>query len=106
MSRNFGLGKRTKNLTKCTAFFFEKSKDIVRKKGLVSNRLLISASNLVDKTQARTTLLRGSIPGGSVTEENVGDCAVVLPPKINKILRTSPKKSKIPLGKPKGIFYR
>ena len=53
--------------------------------GLAKNRLLVSASDLVDKTQARTTLLRGSILGKSVTEENVGDCAVVLPPKSNKM---------------------
>ena len=51
------------------------------KTGLARNRLLFSVSGLVDKTQARTTLFRGRIPVRSLTEENVGDCAVVLPPK-------------------------
>lgn len=40
----------------------------------------------MDKTQARATLLQGSIHVLSVTEQNVEDCAVVLPSKINQSL--------------------
>ena len=58
--------------------------------GLAKNRLLISASDLVDKTQARTTLFRERILEKYLTEENAGDCAVVLPPKSNKMFRASP----------------
>ena len=45
----------------------------------------LAESDLVDKTEARITLLQGSIPGRSVTEQNVRDCALVLPPKSNKM---------------------
>ena len=41
----------------------------------------LAESDLVDKTQARTTLLRRIILGESLTEQNVGNCAVVLPSK-------------------------
>ena len=52
---------------------------------LANKGLLFSASDLVDKTQARTTLFRERILEKYLTEENVGDCAVVLPPKSNKM---------------------
>lgn len=73
----------TKRCSFC--FYLPKSRKMFVIMGLAKNRLLVSASDLVDKTQARTTLLRGIIPGRSLTEENVGDCAVVLPPKSNKM---------------------
>ena len=60
---------------------------ILRIKSRLSGRLLVSKSGLTSKRQARTILLRGSIPVRSVTEQNMGDCADLLPSKDNKILR-------------------
>ena len=76
--------------TMSNVFCHQKTTRCFGKLGLARNRLLFSTRGLVDKTQARTTLFRGSILEKSVTEENVGDCAVVLPPKNNKIFRESP----------------
>ena len=61
--------------------------DVVSKQRFVSNGLLVSHKAILkDKTQARTTLLRGRIPGRSLTEENVGDCVVGLPSKSKQNL--------------------
>ena len=65
-------------------FVAKKQQDIARKPRRVSNGLLVRKSNLVDETQARTTLLRGIILEKYLTEENVGDCADFCRQKDNR----------------------
>ncbi|MBQ4273262.1 MAG: hypothetical protein IJB95_06435 [Clostridia bacterium] len=56
------------------------------------------------RMRARDGLLRMSIPGGSVIEQNTDDCEVLFRQKTHRTYEQAPKKVKNPPWKTKGDF--